>query len=154
MRHSHVKTLNAILAAAALVMTGTSALWAAQDHNSSRSNKSGSAAIDTGMSDATPVRAKVSTSMSGKTSEGGGGGGGAAGVAVSEEGVTDNLSKDEDAPTTKKTFVVPHVLEKSGRISSEPEDPAASGGGEPSGMAINQKGLPGEKKPAKKSATK
>jgi hypothetical protein len=92
--------------------------------------------------------------MSGKPSTGGGGGGGAVGISIDEPGVIDNVSKDEGAPTTRKVHVVPHVLEKSGRISSETEDPAASDGGEPSGMAINEKGLPGEKKPAKKSATK
>jgi hypothetical protein len=156
------KFLFGSLTALALILAGTysrSSAAEGADYNSSRSNKSHGVAIpDTGASggaldnmssSSAPAPAKGKLPANRKP-----GPGSAAGAAVGEEGVTDNLSNDEGAPTTRKTVVVPHVLEKSGRISSETEDPAASDGGEPSGMAINEKGLPGEKKPAKKSATK
>ena len=150
---------------------------AAQDHNSSRSNKTSSvAAPDSGAVD---MKVKEKGNRTKSMTADGSQDSGAAGIAIGDPGVNGIAVDESGAPepkgkgkgkgnATRKAFVLPHVLEKSGSINaSAPCDPNTTDCGTttsadhaintkgtgttgiadeppaPQDHAINEKGLPG-----------
>src|SRR5690606_2389103 len=152
------KSLTGALTALALVLVGMPAMAAeGADYNSSRSNKShgiaepdldasgGPTGETESQADATPVRAK----MDRRPPAGGGAGG-----ASSTQAASADLSGEEGGQETRKAFAVPHMLETQGRTSGVSSSQDGTDDPQPQGMAINEKGLPGDSKAKPKKATK
>ena len=114
--------------------------FAAQDHNSSRSNKTASIAAPDSGTDAGEsgfkVKEKANRTKSLSTD------GDTAGFAINEPGI--GKGKGGKGNATRKAFVLPHVLEKSGSATAAPCDSStADCGPAPQDHAITEKGLPG-----------
>ena len=148
---------------------------AAQDHNSSRSNKTSSVVAPDSGGGAVDMKVKEKANRTKSMTADGSQDSGAAGIAIGDPGVNGIAVDESGAPkpkpkgnATRKAFVLPHVLEKSGSINaSAPCDPNTTDCGTttsadhaintkgtgttgiadeppaPQDHAINEKGLPG-----------
>ena len=114
---------------------------AAQDHNSSRSNKT-SSSIAPSDSATTSTDHAINTKGTGTAGIADESGGDAAGIAIDEGGTPKPKGKGN---ATRKAFVVPHVLEKSGSVSAQPCDPnIADCGSAPQDHVISPPGQGGD----------
>ncbi len=122
--------------------------FAAQDHNSSRSNKTSSIAAPSD-SGAVEMKAKEKANRT-KSMTADGSQEPSAEIAIGDPGVNGIAIDEGGTPkvkggkghTTRKAFVLPHVLEKSGTVSAQPCDPNTADCGTTTSAdhAINTKG--------------
>lgn len=135
MKHSMVFNLSVVSVCICFGVAG-----AAQDHNSSRSNKTSSITAPDSGSDVSSMKVKEKANRTKSLSTDGSQDSDSAGLAI-DEGGTPKV-KGGKGHATRKAFVVPHVLEKSGTVnaaSAETPPPSDTGASTPSnGVAIPQ----------------